>query len=209
VGEYNPYAAPEVAAKGTLGVHGHESGCWQDGADLVMSKDAELPDRCIKCNAPAEGYRLKRNLSWHSPWWFLLIFVSLLVYVIVALCIRKRATIWVGLCPEHRAARQRTIRNAWLFGAVTFCALIGSLLVFEAEYTGMLMGLGTVLVIVAACYGIIGARTVVVKRIDDRFVWLQKVPWEYQAGFPEWMPKRELAPLEPINPPPIPQRRSI
>src|SRR4051794_1182427 len=30
----------------------------REGSLLVMSPDAVLPDRCVKCNAPAEGRRL-------------------------------------------------------------------------------------------------------------------------------------------------------
>ena len=42
-----------------------------------MSKDGEFPDRCIKCNAPAEGYRLKKTLIWHPRAWFFLILLHL------------------------------------------------------------------------------------------------------------------------------------
>ena len=68
-------AAPNLQA--------NDTGVWRDGDILVMHKEAVLPDRCIKCNAPCNGYRLKRNLSWHRPAWFLLIFISLWIYLIV------------------------------------------------------------------------------------------------------------------------------
>ena len=42
-------------------------GVWRDQSTLVMTKDATLPDYCVKCDAPANGFRLKRNLSWHEP----------------------------------------------------------------------------------------------------------------------------------------------
>src|SRR5438045_334031 len=43
------------------------NGIWRDGKTLVMMKEAFLPDRCVKCNGPANGYRLRRRLSWHEP----------------------------------------------------------------------------------------------------------------------------------------------
>src|SRR4051794_37594891 len=106
--EFNPYAPPEAEV-----VHApsgrDEGGVWRDGLLLVMSKDGELPDRCLKCNLPAHGWRLKRNLSWHPQGWYLLILLHVLVYVIAALIVRKKATIMVPLCECHRRRRVRII----------------------------------------------------------------------------------------------------
>src|SRR5688572_33369007 len=78
---------------------------WHSNALLVMTKDASLPKRCIKCNAPASEL-LKRKLQWHHPALYLLIVVSILVYVIVACVVRKTATVNLGLCEEHRESRR-------------------------------------------------------------------------------------------------------
>src|SRR5882762_3300178 len=67
-------------------------GIWRDSSTLVMTKDASLPDRCVKCNAPANGLRLKRRLAWHSPVLYLLIVLAVLIYVILAGILSKRAT---------------------------------------------------------------------------------------------------------------------
>ncbi|MEM7395487.1 MAG: hypothetical protein AAF492_24410 [Verrucomicrobiota bacterium] len=50
---------------------------------LVMGKKAALPERCVKCNAPAEGQPLKRNLYWHSPFVYLCLLMKMLVYILV------------------------------------------------------------------------------------------------------------------------------
>ena len=65
--EFNPYAAPvtEITAPG------FEEEVWRNGKVLIMTKRGRLPDRCVKCNAPS-SYRLKRNLMWHSPIWYIL-----------------------------------------------------------------------------------------------------------------------------------------
>lgn len=42
------------------------SGVWRDRSTLVMSKDAQLPDPCVKCNAFTVG-RLRRKFAWHHP----------------------------------------------------------------------------------------------------------------------------------------------
>ncbi|HUY92595.1 MAG TPA: hypothetical protein VMV10_27900, partial [Pirellulales bacterium] len=79
--DINPYAAPqhEVVVDALLAEPG--DGVWRDGAVLAMHKRAVLPDRCVKCNRPAGGGRLKRSLSWHHPAWFLLILISLWIYL--------------------------------------------------------------------------------------------------------------------------------
>jgi len=70
----NPYAAPkaEVLVKDR---QLHSSGdAWRHGKMLEVRKGAELPDRCLKCAAPARGHRFSRSLSWHKPIWFLTFF---------------------------------------------------------------------------------------------------------------------------------------
>lgn len=54
-----------------------------------MRQDAALPDRCVKCNAPAEGCRLKLTLP------------GLLSMPVFLLGARLRP-IEIGLCPRHR-----------------------------------------------------------------------------------------------------------
>src|SRR5436309_2493776 len=71
---------------------------WRSGPLLVMSQGARLPDRCVKCNAPANGQRLTRKLYWHSPYLYLLILLNLLIYALVAIFVRKKARVEIGLC---------------------------------------------------------------------------------------------------------------
>lgn len=52
----NPYAArSHVESSCAAG------GVWRYGNMLVVQSGAVLPDRCIRCNAPAEGLRLRRQ----------------------------------------------------------------------------------------------------------------------------------------------------
>src|SRR6266446_5069294 len=71
----NPYQAPQAVLTPQI-VPGGD--VWQDRGLLVIRKGAVLPDRCVKCNAPAEGYRLKRNLAWHQPAIYLTILAGIL-----------------------------------------------------------------------------------------------------------------------------------
>jgi len=88
---------------------------WRKNSVLIMTRQALLPDRCIKCNEPAER-KLKRKLSWHHPAIYLLVFGGALFYVLLAIVMRKTATIEVGLCENHSAMRQRDIAFTWALG---------------------------------------------------------------------------------------------
>jgi hypothetical protein len=155
-------------------------GVWRDSDTLVMTKDALLPDRCVKCNAPAYGFRLKRNLSWHHPALALLIFVALLIYIVVALAVSKRATVHLGVCAEHMQRRRNLLIVGWALLAI---GLITPVIAFRNEYVGIGL-LGIALVMVAAVWLVLVARVVKVKRIDDRYVWLKGIDPNYLAQFP-------------------------
>jgi hypothetical protein len=112
--EPNPFASPasdltapqagfpDVAAAAPRG------NAWRHGALLIVARTVDLPDRCIKCNAPA-SFRLRRTYYWHHPAIYITIFAGLLIYVILALVLRKSANVGVGLCPPCRDKRQRSI----------------------------------------------------------------------------------------------------
>src|SRR5688572_14293637 len=41
---------------------------WRKGRLLIFHSETSFPDRCIRCNAPADGYRLKAQLYWVPTW---------------------------------------------------------------------------------------------------------------------------------------------
>lgn len=86
---------------------------WRSGKKLVVPKGMTLPDRCVKCNAPTEGPGLVRNLLWHPAWIYLLLFFNLLVYLVVAMVVGKRAKVTIGLCNPHRRKRRNAIIAFW------------------------------------------------------------------------------------------------
>jgi len=138
---------------------------WQKKSTLVFNKNAVLPYRCVKCNGPADSW-LKRKLTWHHPALYFLIFAGLLVYVIIAAILSKRATVDIGLCNDHRSKRRSgIILGLLMFIGGIFVAIIG----FAGEYTFVWI-IGIVLVPVGIVWMIVAARVVVVKKIDDRFV---------------------------------------
>jgi len=155
---------------------------WHYNRQLVMRSDTPLPDRCVQCNAPANGFRLKRQLYWHPPLYYLLILISILVYAIVALIIRKKAVVNVGLCEQHRAQRNWFIAGAW-FAAVGGLAL---LIAAIAGQGGMLALIGLVLLLVALVVGAVKGAVVSAAKIDKDFVWVKGTCQLFLADLPEW-----------------------
>lgn len=157
------------------------AGVWRDKAILVMSKDALLPDRCVKCNVTTTG-RLKRKFAWHHPAIYILILVAWLAYLIVAMIVRKRATIEVGICDEHRAKRRTYI---WISWALVLLGLGGFVAAFMWD-DGTPALLGFLVLIVALFFGVFTTRVSVPTRIDDRFVWLRGINKDYLDQLPQW-----------------------
>ena len=61
--ESNPYAAPQ---SDLAPQHGPDGGLWRQGRWLMVRNGAVFPDRCVKCNVPVDGCRVKQKLTWRS-----------------------------------------------------------------------------------------------------------------------------------------------
>lgn len=154
---------------------------WRNKSVLVMNKRALLPDRCVKCNAPTQ-HRLKRNLRWHHPAIYILIVGGLLFYIILSLVLSKNATINVGLCETHDDARKRAILITCVVVLVSFASFFFAVMIEDLN----LFFVGAALFFGGVIDGIIKARVVAPKKIDDHFVWLNGVNTNYLEQFPEW-----------------------
>ena len=188
--EINPYESPrspEPAVVAEL-VEPESGGVWRQGNVLVMHKRATLPDRCVKSNQPAHGRKLKRDLYWHHPWIYLTILISLLIYIILALILRKRAIVYIGLSEQWFAKRRRAIVIGWGLVLVSGVLVVLGFGMFGElnEYAGVVILLGFVVFLVGAIYGLIAARMVAPKRITDDYVWLKGVHPDFLAELPVW-----------------------
>lgn len=180
---FNPYAPPESELTGpTAGVYTPAAAgeVWRLGDLLVMAKGASLPDRCVRCNGPVD-VRLRRKLSWHRPWIFLTILISVLVYLIIALIVRKKAELEVPLCAEHERQRKNRVGMAWI--VVLASVAMGIVGLASPDYV-VLLALAPFVFLVGLILGAAASQPVVPKKIDDRHVWLRKVSPAYLAGLP-------------------------
>ncbi len=193
--EFNPYAAP--LADLSYSRDPNEVGVWRDGSLLVMNKEAELPDRCLKCNEPANGWKLKKSLIWHNPMLYILL-ISPLIYVIVAVIVQKKAKLRVPLCQAHRRSRRNL--NLWALGLCFLGPLliVGVLVVAQeflqrllSSHQNLFLSWGLVLLAVVMfpaglIVAVIASQVVLPERIDNRYVWLKKVSPDLLAELPIW-----------------------
>ena len=154
----NPYRSPlaELEVR-------HHDGCRRDGAGVFLPHGSDLPPRCVRCNAPAAAPLKSRTLYWHSPWLYLVLLVNLLVYAIVALVVRKRVEVGVGLCETHRRSRRRDLAIGL---GVLVAGVVGVFVAASADRAGTALLSGLV-AFVAMVTVVVRTRSVRATRIDD------------------------------------------
>ena len=143
--------------------------------------ETPFPDRCVKCNAPANGFRLKRVLYWQHPAYFLLLFCNLLVMLIVMLIVRKKAVLHIGLCKKHR--KQRLI-------AIIACSIgmLGGLISIIAGAvmpSGIAVIVGIVIFLAGAIWGVAKGRAIYATKIDKQNVWVGGAGKDFLDQLPE------------------------
>ncbi|HYL99177.1 MAG TPA: hypothetical protein VEZ90_09500 [Blastocatellia bacterium] len=178
-----PIVAPYAAVPQPLGSRSFPDPrrlVWRQQNALVFHELAELPDRCIKCNGPAHGIRLKKRVSWVHPAWMLLLLVGVLFYLVALAIVRKRAEVSLGFCKQHLNQRRAWLAAAWLALGASFLVLYLALLMQSGPTA--LAGLGLLLGSIVA--GIVTSRFVGLKKIENNYVWLKYVNGDYLARFP-------------------------
>jgi hypothetical protein len=151
---------------------------------MVVSRNVDLPPRCVRCDAPVSEKPMRVRLSWHSPLAYLGLVGGLLPYVIVALLMTKRLEVHVGLCRQHAQRRRVLIAIA----ALAFFLGIGLLFVaFTAKQpNGALILLGMLTILFSLITAVVGPRVVWPKRIEDNLAWVKGVCPEYLDKLPDF-----------------------
>jgi|GEM_PF-654589 len=162
---------------------GRAGGAWRDGKLMVASKGAMLPDRCVKCNSPANGLKLTRKLYWHPPAYYALICGGVLLYLIVALIVRKSTVLDLGICQVHKDKRKRGFAITWSLVALAVILFIAG----AAANEDALIGIGGLVFFVALIFGVVAAQFVTPRKMEaDGLVWLRGVNSEYLQELPAY-----------------------
>ena len=172
---FNPYAAPQSAVlPPALERSGGTEDCWRDGPDL--------PRYCVKCGEPAVDYR-KRSFYWHSPWLYLLILLQMIIYLIVALIVRRQGQHQVGLCAAHQRQRRHFMLMAWLSPLPLIAGFV-----LETATTVLL---GSLAFFVMLFWGLIGMRILKPRRITRELAVYGGVSPRLLARLPRYPYRRD------------------
>lgn len=123
---------------------------------------AVLPARCVKCNAEVQEILKKQRFYWHHQAWFALVLLNAIIYIVVAMIVRRHADVTFGLCGPHRRRRKRGVLVA-VGGILLSLALIFVGIATSQSALLLIALLGFLGFIVVA---IVKGRTLLPVRID-------------------------------------------
>jgi len=101
-----PLAGQSVSAAGAAvaAAPAALAGARRVGAQFVVPRaGAPLPPNCVKCGRPTQE-TVNKTYWWHNPLIYLVVLISPVIYVIVALIVRKSCKLSVPVCEEHRSS---------------------------------------------------------------------------------------------------------
>ncbi len=158
----------------------------------VREADGRLPRVCMRCGEPATVVRTRR-LSWNPPWVIVLLLVNVLVYIIVAMILTKRATLQAPLCDAHKGHwRNRLLLVLGSFLAMAALGIAGGIALSNAPRHAQdaLSGyacLGGALLFVAwvILFAIVHSTSIRPNEITDTQVSLVGVSEEFVAAVDE------------------------
>jgi hypothetical protein len=171
----NPYAPPVAALHGRAIPDG-AGDLFRDGKLLVARDGAAFPDRCVRCNQAAEGFRLRKTFYWHSPSWYALVLLNLLIYAIVAMVVRKKASFELALCPRHRSRRQ------WCIAVGCGLPIVSLMLMMATDGNAVSFWAFLLALLAGAVVGIAGAQILKPQKIDDEYAYLKGAHPQFLAS---------------------------
>jgi hypothetical protein len=180
----NPYAPSRASLSQDRAPSGRLSPgvtAWRYRKILVMVPGSTLPDRCVKCNEPADEPTKDRKVYWHHPGWYAFILINIIIYAIVGTIVRKRAVVAPGLCVAHKKRRRLALTLGWGgFGLGLVAIFAGAAL----PEPGVLLAIGILLLLSAVLTSIIMGRIVYASRIDKSHVRLKGCGAEFLDSLP-------------------------
>jgi hypothetical protein len=181
----NPYAPSRASLTATdrASATGDNS-VWRDDNVLITLVDSAMPHRCIKCNEPADEPTKKRRVYWHHSALYLLL-ISPLIYAIVALVVRKKASVSAGLCTVHKNRRRNALIFGWT-GTIVGLVLMGHGLGSGSSGGGAEALVGILTILAAIIVSMIFARVVYAKKIDKTYVRLKGCGVAFLDSLPQF-----------------------
>jgi len=153
---------------------------WRKDDQLIVFHNTQFPDRCVKCNAPANGLRLKRMVYWQPP-----VHGGLGAVIIKAgwmAVVRKKAKLNIGICPKHLRRRHQAIVIGLTGVAAGMLLMVFGATWFHSGYTELS---GFTIFAGSALYGGIVGPVIFLTMTKDGLVFIDGVGRDFLAGLPK------------------------
>ena len=95
-----------------------------EGRGLVVPVKYDFPAVCLLTGKTVDLVRMRRTLSWHHPLIALTFFIGVLIYLVIALIVRKQAKISFCINRAERSRRRKWHLANWGIFLMTFISLI-------------------------------------------------------------------------------------
>jgi len=169
-------------------------GIWREGNRLVVHKKAALPEICVRTNEKATS-SVQRKFYWHHPAVFVAILVNLLVYVILAIVLRKKHVLVIPISESVKKSRFNKLLIAWMAALFFLATFIGSIVLMVNSESGGSPGPHLILffgLLLSPLFGIIAgaiaariANVLQPKKMTDEYTWFSGANADYLNRFPE------------------------
>jgi amino acid transporter len=183
----NPYAPPESELKMAL----EPGGVWRQEKTIVMQRNAELPGRCIQCNAAVKPGKTRR-IYYLNIWLQIVMLTLFLVFnllallpiIIVSLIFRKTAKLQIPVCERHRRKR------FWITAtAVVLLAASIAIGVIAARVSGngeVIFMVAAAMFAVAFVLAVVRGQLLRAKKIDKEMLILKGAKLPFLDSLPEY-----------------------
>jgi hypothetical protein len=158
------------------------------------------PALCIRCGAPADGKAITKTYSWHHPALYLLLLGPILIYLIVAMVVRKSIKVTVPICAQHRQRRSIAVTLSWVLPLVGIADAI-ILPQFNVD-TGIVALICAVLILAGIVIWAVVAMPIRPKKIDQFHGEFTGFCETFLEQFPEFGAQQPMAAPGQFPPPP-------
>jgi len=158
------------------------------------------PAMCIRCGAPADGKPLTKTYFWHHPALYLLLLGPILIYIIVAMIVRKSIRVTVPLCARHRQRRSVAVTLAWVLPLVGIADAI-ILPQFNVD-AGIVVLICVGLIVAGIVIWAVVATPIRPKKIDQFYGEFSGFSETFLQQFPQFSAQQPMAVPGQLPPPP-------
>lgn len=174
-GSVNPYAPPTTPTGHHQGSGTPSLDYYREGQDLVIRKEATLPEICIRTGQPTSGRMRTKKLSWVPPWTIVVFILIRLVGLICMLVARKTANVTFSLSEEAEAKRKQGLMiGLAVFGVGLLMSISG--VVMDTGAGAMAALVGFLAVFVGIILAAVLHRPFQMRKMAGDYVYLRLKP---------------------------------